>query len=651
MSWLEAIPPGLIAIGLLLVPGAPFALALGLRGIGFLAVSAGASVSVIAGASIVAPMLGLDWSLVPVGLAAVAAGLVGLAFRPLARRGRGAPESWRTLWPALAGIAAAAALILLFVLPAIGSPGHPSQTYDALYHLNAIRWIADTGDASPLRMQMTTPGSSSFYPTTWHGIAVLVLQLSGADPVVVANVLALVVAAVLWPLGTTFLVRAVLGARPLTLVLGGALAAGFAMFPILLVQYGVLYPNALAIALVPIALGALVAMLRGGARTGAAGPGGLGLSPLGWLPAAVAAVGAATIAHPNALFSLFVLSAPLVIATAVRGVRAQSTAWRRALVIVAVLVLFCLEAVVWLRFGTTDNGWPPARPFYASVGEALLNSPLDITVGYTVTIMVILGFVAAVVRRVPVWLLGSYLACVVLFAVANGWPAGGLRTLLTGLWYNDAFRLAALLPIAAVPLAVAGLVLALDWIGRAIDRAGERSAGTLPAGLRTGVIGLLAAVAVVSTQFGAIPSLRADLEAAYRVDADSPSVNADELALFEDVRELVPAGAVIAGNPWNGSTLVYAFTGRQSLFPHVGGRYPASYWAVANGLADATPDACAAAAELGVTHVIDSDDRMLFPGDPRAELYPGLTGLSDDPPGLTLIAQRGDARLYEVTGC
>ncbi|MFE5672434.1 DUF6541 family protein [Agromyces sp. NPDC056523] len=671
MTWLEALPAVAVAIALFIVPGAPFSVALGLRGIAFLGVSIGASVAVVAGASILAPFVGLEWSLLPVGAAALLAGLVGLALRPLARRRQETGRSeWRTLWPALGGVAFAAVLILAFLLPSMESPRNPSQTYDALYHLNAIRWIADGGEASPFRMTMTTPGSPSFYPLTWHGIAVLVLQVSGAEPVVAANALALVVAAFAWPVASAFLTRMVFGDRPLAVALGGALSAGFAMFPSLLVWYGVLYPNALAFAIVPVALGSVVGLLRGGARvvvrrTPAGGepdgassdpphaeaPDRAGLSTVGWAAASVVAVGAATISHPNALFALFVLTAPLVVAAAVRGVREHRRPVHRLLVIGGAAAVLVVEAVFWSRFGTGDNIWPAARPFYVSVREALVNGPLALSVGYAATALVLLGVVAAVRRRVPVWLVASYLLTVLLFAFANGWPEGPLRTAITGLWYNDAFRLAALLPITAVPLAAAGLVLLLEWVGAWLERLAARRDGRPSPAVRTGVASAVAVLAVLATQFGAIQSTRADLEAAYRIDERSPAVNPDELRLFEDVADLTPEDAVIAGNPWNGSALAYAFTGREVLFPHVGGRYTEAHWAVARGLADADPAACHAAQELGVTHVIDSDGRMLFLGDARAELYPGLTDLPRDPEGLTLVAERGDARLYEVTGC
>lgn len=666
MSWFEALPAVAVAIALLVVPGAPFAVLLGLRGAAFLGVAVAASVGVVGAASLVAPVFGLEWNLLPVGLAALAAALVAFGVRRWSRR----PESpdagrWSELLPTAGGVAAGAALILATLLPGMVSPRNPSQTYDALFHLNAVRWIVDTGDASPLHMTMTTPeAASSFYPTTWHAFAALVVQATGSSPVVTANALALVVAAFVWPVACVFLVRMLFGSRPTPLALAGALSAGFAAFPHLLVWYGVLYPNSLAIALVPVALGSLAGLLRGGAlrldglsrraAVDATSPARLdgGLGPLGWAAAAATATGAATLAHPNALFSIFALSAPLVIVATVRGVRAATRPSRRILIVGGAFAVLALEVFIWTRFQTGDNGWPSVRPFYVSVAEALRNSPLDITVGWVVTLLVAVGVVAGLVlRRTPGWLVASWLLAAVLFGIANGWPEGSLRTAITGLWYNDAFRIAALGPVVAVPLAVVGLIIVLDAVSAALERSAQRRGAAPSPGLRATVLSLIAAIAVVGTQFGAIPSMDHDLAHAYRLDERSPSLNPDEVALFDDVAELVPDDAVIAGNPWNGSALVYAYTGRRALFPHVGGAYTEAHRAVAEGLSDATPEACAAAADLGVTHVIDSDGRMLFIGDARAELYPGLTDLPRDPAGLTLLAERGDARLYEVTGC
>ncbi|MGR0220188.1 DUF6541 family protein [Agromyces sp. ZXT2-6] len=666
MSWFEALPAIAVAIVLLVVPGAPFAILLGLRGAAFAGVAVAASVGIVGVASILAPLVGLDWSLLPVGAVAVVAALLAWGIRRWTRR-RDSPDAgrWSELLPTAGGVAAGGALILATLLPGMFSPRNPSQTYDGLFHLNAVRWIVDGGDASPLHMTMTTPGASSnFYPTTWHAFAALTVQATGATPVVTANALALVVAAVVWPAACVFLVRMLFGPRPIALALAGALSAGFAAFPYLLVWYGVLYPNSLGIALVPIALGSLAGLLRGGARrldgltrrvaVEVSPPVRLdaAVGPLGWAVAAATATAAATLAHPNALFSIFVLSAPLIVAWAVRAVREATRTSRRLLIVGAALAVFAVEAFIWTRFQTGDNGWPSVRPFYVSVAEALRNAPLDITIGWVATLLVGIGVVGGLaLRRAPGWLVASWLLAAIMFGFANGWPEGPLRTAITGLWYNDAFRIAAIGPVVAVPLAVIGLVLALEWVGVALDRSARRRGAEPAPALRATVLSLVAAIAVVGTQFGAIPSMDRDLAHAYRLDDRSPSVNPDELALFDDVAELVPEDGVIAQNPWNGSALAYAFTGRTVLFPHVGGRYTEAHRTVAEGLADADPAACEAARQLGVTHVIDSDDRMLFIGDARAELYPGLTDLPRDPEALTLLAERGDARLYQVTGC
>ena len=259
MTWFDALPAISVAALLLFALGAPFALAIGARGIGFLGISAAGSVAIVAASSIVAPLLGLSWTLaVPAGAAGIHAGRrpAAAAIWPCAASGCLAYGALR-LGSAI-GVAIGAVLIGRNVVLGIGVPDHPSQTYDAVFHLNAVQWILNHDDASPLHMVMTTPASSTgFYPTVWHAFTTLVVQLTGVEIVVAANAMAVVMACLLWPVAAVFLVRAIFGARPLSLAIGGALSAAFAAFPATLLWFGVLYPNLLAIALLPIALGTL----------------------------------------------------------------------------------------------------------------------------------------------------------------------------------------------------------------------------------------------------------------------------------------------------------------------------------------------------------------------------------------------------------
>lgn len=650
MTWFDALPA--LAVGALLFIGigTPFALAIGARGVVFLGVAVGSSVGLIAGASTVAGAIGLDWNLLPVAIAAVLAAGAGYVVRRWvaprsATRTDRAPREWTTsLVAGLGGMLIGAVLIAIVLLPGIQAPDHLSQTYDGIFHLNAVQWVLDTADASPLHMTMTTPAASTnFYPTVWHAAAALIVQLTGASIVVATNATAVVVAAIVWPLACVFLARVLFGANPLALVLAGGLSAGFGAFPITLVKFGVLYPNLLAVAVLPIALGALAA------ATGVARRAGLRL-PEWWTVLPVVGVGLA-LAHPNAVFSLILLSVPLWIQWAIVGVRRADTTARRVIVIVTAVAVLAVEALVWTRVGTSDNGWAPRQSIPTALLEGFINGPNTITVGIVSTLLVAVGIVGVfVIRRSLTWLVIAYVLTVVSFAVANGAPAGALRTMITGIWYNDANRLAAVTPVVAVPLAVLGTLVVLTAAGRGIRRLGGIAADQ-PIG-RAGVVALIALVAVLiaGTQVGGIQSTKARLHEVYASTDDSAVLSPDERALIDEVPSLTDPEAVIAGNPWNGSSLVYALTGRSTLFPHVGGRYPVEYQAIAAGLGAGEPEACAAAHSLDVRYVLDFGDRFVFAGDLRAKEYPGLTALQD-PPALSLVAERGSAKLYEVTGC
>lgn len=648
MTWFEAIPALTVAVLTVVLIGAPFAWAVGTRGITFLALSVAGSVSAIAVSSVVAPLVGLPWNLLAPFLVSLPLAAIGFALRRFLVRppAPGVPGEWGPVFGwGLAAVALGGSLVAFSVLPAIGQPDNPSQTYDAIFHLNAVQWVLDTADASPIDMTMSTPGSSSsFYPTPWHAIVALVVQLTGAGVVVATNAVAVATAAFAWPLACVFLARTLFGPVRLALVLAGALSAAFASFPIVLLGFGVLYPNLLAVSLLPIALGLLVTALRQDS--------GGTLTPLAAALLTAWVVLGMSVAHPNALFSFFALSAPLLVQGCVLFVRRRRHEPRAAgpiaAAVLALAAAFALEAFLWTRVATSDNAWLPDRPFLVSVAEAALSGPGNLTLGFAASIFVLAGVVVTLFRRRLLWLSVAWAVAVLLFALANGGPEGAFRDAITGLWYNDSFRLAALLPVVAVPLAVQGLLTGIRFAQRGAQRLLPARAGAraLPAGVAVVAV----AIAVLATQSGNLPAARSGLAATYRLGATSPLLSLPERDFFATVARIVPPGSVIAGNPWNGSSLVYAYTGRPALFPHVGGSYPQPYRDLAEGLAQGTPAACAAAAEEGVDYVLDFGDRYVFANDERAQAYGGITSAGDSSV-LSVVAEDADLKLYEVTGC
>lgn len=666
IAWLQAAPAFLAAAALVLLPGLPLALLLRLRGLALLAGATAASFALITLSSLLGPALGLAWNaLLPLGLGL----LVFLVTWPLFRRlsFRPAEPVLRSLgWPVLA-LLVAAVLIGSLVRAGLGSPETISQSYDNVFHLNLVQFILDSSDASPVHMTMAVPDRTfNFYPNTWHATAALVSQIAGVSPIVATSAMIVVTTCLVWPIAILFFTAPLLGPtrQPRHLFAIAVVASGFSAFPYLLLRWGVLYPNLLSTALIPIALGFLHAALRRryfGPQIG-------GVSA--WV-ALIGALGAGVAAHPNAMFGFAAIAVPLTLATLPAFVRAAPNAWARAARVALVVVPFGVIFLLWGKLSTSDN----TRDFESGVATAFIsaatNAPLLDSRAWFATVLVVSGVIVALTTKGIRWLAASYAVVIGLYTIASG-TTGAFRTMVTGLWYNDANRLASLTVIVAVPLAALALGRLTDVVA-ASGRPGvsvatgpvivpPEGAASTPSttslsrmwspGASTGLIIALVIVAAAFGMRGAsITQISGQINDLHRLDEDSWLLSTNEIELMEKADRVLPEDAVIAGNPWNGSALALTYAHRDVVFPHLGGDYGNDAAVIARELKDATPAACAAAERLGVNYVLDLGDLYAVGGSAKRELdYPGLTDVAASP-ALTPILSEGDAVLYRLDGC
>ncbi|HXV92290.1 MAG TPA: DUF6541 family protein, partial [Pseudonocardia sp.] len=458
MSWSSALPAALAALAWVLLPGLAATTVAGLRGVAAWAAAPLVSIGVVAGTAVAAEMVGLPWSPpVALGGAAVLVG-VAAAVRFL-RRGSGVAGSDGPGPPlaVLAGAAGAVCLTVLTAVRAIPTPGTLSQTYDAVFHYNAVAAIMASGRGSSLTVgELTDPAADgAFYPAAWHDLVALVVQTTGAPVPMATNVVALVVAGVVWPLSCLLLVREVAGPRAAACLAAPLVAVGFIAFPWSLMSFGVLWPNLIGLALVPAALAAVVAVC-GLARDSALG----NAHAVQLLVVGAVAIG---LGHPGAAFSLAVLSvAPLLWWLAAR-LRTLVSAGRVLLTAVTAAVPVVLAvgatAVVTspLFDGVRSFDWPAYQLPSQAAGEVLLNATNGKDAAWAISAVVVVGAFAATRERTWRWLLPAHLASAMLFVLASSLETP-LAATLTGLWYNDSFRLAAMVPVTGVPLAVLGLL-------------------------------------------------------------------------------------------------------------------------------------------------------------------------------------------------
>ncbi|WP_375384736.1 DUF6541 family protein [uncultured Microbacterium sp.] len=645
MSWVPFAGASVVALGLFAVLGVPIAYALGLRGFAPFALAPVFATTIVCGASIVLPRIGIGWSpFAVVGVEALVLAALLICRRVLPVSSPVPPPRRRfDIWLALA-IAAGAALITARIVTILGGPDAISQTFDNVFHLNAVRWVLDTGSASSFDIgYMTNPdGPAPFYPAGWHGFVALVAQLSGASVPVAINAFVTVVSALVWPLGAIYLTRSLFGRSPALTLTAALLTASIPAFPYLLMDYGVLYPFQFGVALLPGTLAITAHLLRVTRGRDAVGAGWWAVALLGALPGLA-------LVHPGAFMGWLALGAPLVVIFVVRAwIRTVSVRGRIGIATATVVYLVIGVILVHaLRPPAEARGWPPQM----SVGEALRQlltvAPWYGVASGLVALVVVAGIVWACVVRSPSALaaLGIYVVVGVLFVIVSAvqFP---LRDIFTAPWYNNMPRIAAMLTIAFVPLGAYGVACTASVGLRALRRVGWRRPAT------TALLTVVGLTVVVATQVGPLspmPVAQAAISGAYALTPDSPLLSRDEAALIARIDSHVPEGEAIAGSPWTGTSVAYALSGRKTLMPHVQMTLSDDIETINDGLADARPGdpVCEAVADLDVGFVLDFGTREVHGGD---HVYPGLRGL-DHSDAVRLVDSVGDARLYEVTGC
>lgn len=648
--WIEVVPFALMTLGILVIPGTLIGLASGLQLRAAILFSPLGSVATAAMAAIAANLLGIGWGLLPMLVMTAIVTGAGFGATKLLTRiswlsapGEDAPTR-TTVWWTVAGVGVTAVIMVVRGIQMIGSPDWFSQTYDNVYHLSAVRWILDTGNGSSLKMGVTsTDGSGYFYPSAWHDVVSLCLRTMGSDDVVTGtNGLVLVAISVVWAFGCIALAVTLFRDEPLVLAATGALAPAFAAFPHMLVGYGVLYPNLLGLCLLPSLLALMTSLLGFGT--------GPRIQPAAALTTAVIGMIGAGLVHPNvALTVISVVGIVAIAAWAAPQVRELIDAGRLAplgwlrIGFAVVWIATAIGLFLVIRPVREVATWGPQRSMLDAMIESVTISPMDATIP-------LLGSGLALVGLVIAWRSPKYkvialihLLLVFLWLVAGAQLQGAMRYLFVGPWYNDNYRLGAMLPVTAVPLAVLAVVTVVQWLlgwGRLQRVATSVWVPVVVAGL------IVPATQLDPNQAKMVEWVRDR----YEIADDSPLVTADEYQVIMNAAQVIPEGEQVVVNPWNGSSMIYPLTGVQVLEKHIPSSSTPEQRVITQDLNEITtnPKVCEVLKARRAMWVLDFGQRQMI-NNTRIN-YPGWRNLASTP-GFELVDRHGDASLYRVVAC
>ena len=671
MSWLATIPLLLFAVVLAFGPG--YAMGWALRVPVRLRVFYAPllTFALVGVSAIVLGKTGIPWSLisfVPVAavMVAAAAGVMHLVGRrwpsAVPDASSEAAENWAgntvpVAWPVI-GAVLGGFLTLHATEDMVFGPEAFSQTLDNSFHMNAIRWIQEHGDASSLTMGAVSGMNQEpyFYPAGWHDFVYLIYSTTGTSIATATIVMILLVAGIIWPCSLVAMCLSIPHLRRLQALAIPALTCGFFAFPGLLLFWGVLFPNLLGYALLPAFVALLSHMIQLLARREYSLVLSLSLTIL-------VGLGGLALVHPNAVVSAAVFAVPMLLGGVVQVLRTRGASTREHLVGTGVLVSLIAGCV---------TAWSVLRPsqeaseLWTSImgeGEAVYQflflglenaNPLggNFAPAYLVGFLALWGVGYLLYKRRNLWLIGSWMLVGYMWIIAASVPRGDFRLLMVGPWYTDHFRLAALVVFPSVLLAGIGLGGAVEGIFvrimHAIPR--EKHAKIAPA-LMGAVMVLVLAVAGLSSRTPAMHDATLEVAKRYQVTPTSDILNQDEMNVINEIPKIVPKGDTIVNNPWDGSAYIYALADRHLTSYHFEFQTSPKYEAILKDLKDArtNPEVCRVVNEYNAHWYVHLENQGNF-GPSEQQNYDGLVAAIDTDV-LTPVYSSGPMTLYRISAC
>jgi|GEM_PF-869551 len=683
MSWWEAVPTLGLAIVVFVVPGLALLIASGVRGLNLAALSVPTTATIVACGGVAFGVLRIPFN--PLTILALTLVLVCVALgarvlirrRQLAAAGAGlhdsASEAVREANPRLLrwliplAVAVPAIIIAARYMNGFGTPESFSETFDNIYHLNAIRYIAETQSANSLSIGNLTDSSKALYPVGMHAMVALVYMMGAPSIMVALNWSTIIFAALVWPISCIFLMSRIIGFRPFGLLTAGVLSAGFSSFPYLMVAFGILYPNHAALTMLPAVLGLLIEATNITSEK-------LRIHIPAFLALLVTVPGL-SLTHPSALVALLMFGCPVALALLLRilkRARARELSVRQLVLWLGLIAAYFVVTLgLWIvaRPPASAASWAPIQSNADAVGEVLTSAPMGTTVAWILFLLTLAGlYTIARNFRTMWWILLMYVIAATLFLIVSAWPPGQFRFFMTGVWYSDSNRFAAMLPMATLPIVVIGaeaiILKVIEW-GRglktsqaSLEAAGDpvgaplaRLVQKLSPRTLTAVSTVLLVVLGVATQGGSLAPVQEKLTTTFLTKSDTSLVNSDELALLKQLDQLVPEGDMIVGNPRTGASLAFAFSGRRVVAPHILGARSDDERLLMDHWSEAAYNVavCPVIKEKRAYWGLDFADAEMVP---RSEPLEGTRDLADDSaPGVKLVKAVGSARLFKMTAC
>lgn len=563
-------------------------------------------------------------------------------------------------------------LCIALFIKQLDEPNSFYNRVDNVTHINLIQAFIESGvwssfTTSNYLSASTTPleYSSSFYPSGWHYIVALIVQILQTSIPLGINATNAIFISIVYPSSIFFLLRYLFKEDRLLIVVGSVIALAFTAFPWGFFLKGPLYPNLASFCLMPLVIATFMLFVNKKLwKTNLAQ----------FLVVAFMAFIALALVQTNALFSCLVFFTCFLVSCIYKQSFSISVFRNRKILAPACLVFGA--TIVWLicfKLPFLQSVIAYDWKSDLSLINALFNlGSLALTASVPQLLLVAFipfGLVYLASKRM-IWLLFPALFMAVAYLECRC-GSGFIKHLLAGFWYTDSSRLAANLAIFLVPIATAGLRLIISLLQTFIKQA----LNALNLAVSSNLITVLAVISfvtinffpsytypkssqVVQTPFGVVQQQMKNI-----FDTSKEQVySSEEQEFVEKVLSVIPEGSLVINQPNDGSIFSYGINELNSYYRFIIREYgipsnetPESEL-IRTSLCNYATDkeVQQAVQSIGAKYVLlldqgrEWDDMPTLPQSKSSDNWIGIDSIDDSTPGFKIVLAEDDMRLYEI---
>lgn len=450
------------------------------------------------------------------------------------------------------------------------------QYDDNMTHLGAIKSMIDGGslnifasNAYSATAYAEVPAHpSGYYPAAYYLIAAIAGSIPGVITSTAENAANVALTITCFPLGMCALIDCLIDRKDKWnhWLAASVLTCAFLAFPLRMLTVHGAFPNFGAFCLVP-SLCALFIRVHSLIleQSSSVIP-----STLGFV---LASIGTAA-THPNAIFFASVILLPYLIMYFVpKLIRSKHEQSKKAdcFVRLTQLGLTALYILLWVLLnrssvmaGIVGFNWSWSMSILEKIATLITCSYYFGVQQLPLAVLVAIGAASGIRSRDNRWVVISYLLCCALFCF-GAVDSKLIKQLAIGFWYTDPERIAAMVSIAAVPVAAIGLSTSLDCIEKlllryvAVSQTNERSP------IAPDILAIFVLVILLYNTGNLCPSdsqtsqwttAMGQVRGVYNSESFQP-YSEDEQAFVEKVKNYLSTNELVINFPYDGSIFSY----------------------------------------------------------------------------------------------